>query len=219
VNGIESRSWILGAILAMLMVCAPYQYYRYVLEHGKRLRPIAEGKLYRSGCLSADGFRDAIARYKIKTIISLWDENPDPDLPANRFSRSVVRESELCKSLGVNYRFIFLELLPDVRKCQDRPPAVAEFLKIMDDPEMYPVLIHCKAGLHRTGVMAAVYRMEYEGWTVAQAMRELKSHGFGDFNANRSNPYIRQYVLRYRPRSTHCVAREVQATTVASRKN
>ena len=36
----------------------------------------------------------------------------------------------------------------------------------MDDPDSYPVLIHCNAGLNRTGVMVAVYRMEYQGWDV-----------------------------------------------------
>jgi protein tyrosine/serine phosphatase len=190
----------MGLILATFLIYAPYLYYRYTLEHAKRLRPVVEGKLYRSGCLTADGFRDAIVNHKIKTVISLWDENPDPDLPANRFNGTLTRESELCKSLGVNYRFIYVELVPDMRACQDTPRAVEEFRKIMDDESMHPVLIHCKAGLHRTGVMAAIYRMEYDHWSREDAMRELKSHGFGHFLANTANEYIVQYVMRYQPR-------------------
>src|SRR5437773_12261447 len=80
-------------------------------------------------------------------------------------------------------------------------PSIKKFLEIMDDENSYPVLIHCKAGLHRTGVMAAIYRMEYDGWSREDALRELRSHGFGHWTANASNDYILQYVMPYRPRN------------------
>jgi protein-tyrosine phosphatase len=88
----------------------------------------------------------------------------------------------------------------------------------MDKEESYPVLFHCKAGLHRTGVMGAIYRMEYNGWSRQDAMRELRAHGFGYWTANRSNPYIEQYVLQYRPRGEARPAREVEARPVGLRK-
>jgi tyrosine-protein phosphatase SIW14 len=192
--------WILGLTLAGVMVYAPYLYYRYTLEHSKRLRPIVEGRFYRSGCLTADGFRDAIERHGIKTVISFWDEDPNPSLHRDRFRSENIKESDLCKSMGVNYKFIFVELLPETRAGKERLKAIDQFLDVMDDEASYPVLIHCKAGLHRTGVMTAIYRMEYDGWSRTQAMRELKSHGFGHFVANTSNPYILQYVMGYEPR-------------------
>ena len=71
----------------------------------------------------------------------------------------------------------------------------------MDDPASYPVLIHCKAGLHRTGILAALYRMEYEGWTREEALHELKAHGYGEFASTAANHYINQYVLGYQPRA------------------
>lgn len=192
--------WIIGAGVVAFMIYAPFLYYRYTLEHAKRLRPIVDGRLYRSGCLTADGFRDAIHKHGIKTVITFWDEDPDPDLRPNRFSRSTIKESELCYQLGVNYKFIYVELLPEHRAGKERLKAIDDFLAVMDDESSYPVLIHCKAGLHRTGVMAAIYRMEYDGWSQHQAMRELRSHGFGHFIANASNDYIQQYVLAYQPR-------------------
>jgi tyrosine-protein phosphatase SIW14 len=196
--------WIMGATLVAFMVYAPFLYYRYTLEHAKRLRPITEGRIYRSGCLSADGFRDAIHKLGIKTVISFWDEDPDPELHANRFSSGTIKESDLCRSMGVNYQFIFVTLLPyDRADKQSRPEAIDQFLQIMDDENSYPVLIHCKAGLHRTGVMAAIYRMEYEGWSRDDAMRELRSHGFGHFVANTSNDYILQYVMPYQRRDAN----------------
>jgi protein tyrosine/serine phosphatase len=62
--------------------------------------------------------------------------------------------------------------------------------------------LHCKAGLHRTGVLTAVYRMEYEGWSPQQALAELKANGFGDSKATSANDYIVQYILAYRPRTS-----------------
>jgi N-alpha-acetyl-L-2,4-diaminobutyrate deacetylase len=61
------------------------------------------------------------------------------------------------------------------------------------------VLIHCKAGLHRTGCMLAIYRMEYEGWTKRQAVQEMKDNGFGESACTSDNDYVMQYVLSYKP--------------------
>ncbi len=47
----------------------------------------------------------------------------------------------------------------------------------MDDPANYPVLIHCYAGIHRTGTMCAIFRMDYQGWTNDEAMNEMRTFG------------------------------------------
>src|SRR5437588_749269 len=93
-------------------------------------REAASGKVSPAcrGCLTADGFRDAIDKHKIKTVISFWDEDPDPTLHNSRFDATAIKESDLCKSLGVDYKFIFVKLLPD-----DPASAVKQFLKVMDD--------------------------------------------------------------------------------------
>ena len=78
---------------------------------------------------------------------------------------------------------------------------IDDFLKLCDDPANYPILIHCMAGLHRTGALTAVYRMEYEGWSVADAMRELRANGYGDRKATTANDYIYEYLYLYQPRS------------------
>ena len=83
---------------------------------------------------------------------------------------------------------------------QERPETIDAFLKLMDDPANRPVLIHCRAGLHRTGCLVAVYRMEYDGWTRGAVLREMVENGFGRFAATSANDYITQYVLGYEPR-------------------
>ena len=91
----------------------------------------------------------------------------------------------------------------------------------MDDPANYPVLIHCKAGLHRTGILVAVYRMEYEGWTPQAAIRELKDNGFGEFVCSSANNYVQEYILTYRPRSRKSEVRgqKTEVQTVRSQKS
>jgi tyrosine-protein phosphatase SIW14 len=190
---------VMGLALVVMMSVLPYVYYRHNLTHSKRLRPIEEGRAYRSGCLTATGFRDAIVKYKIKTVINLQEENQDPDLPASYFNTSRERESEICRSLGAKLAFVFVELVSAEQVGKERPPTIDRFLEIMDDPANYPVLIHCKAGLHRTGILAAVYRMEYQHWNRFDAWHELRAHGFGEFVSDASNNYITQYVLSYEP--------------------
>jgi tyrosine-protein phosphatase SIW14 len=193
--------WTMGVLLVLFMVAVPTVYYRQTYRYAKRLRPVAEGKVYRSGCMTADGFREAVDKYKIKTIINLQDEAPDPAVLNHYFTLRTTPESEVCRKLGVKFIFLPVELVNSRFFPQTHPATIDNFLKIMDDPANYPVLIHCKAGLHRTGVLTALYREEYEGWTPSEALHELKSHGFGEFVSSTANPYIVQYVTQYQPRA------------------
>lgn len=190
----------MGVGLALLMSIVPYVYYRHTYTYGKRLRAVTPGLVYRSGCLTSDGFRAAIREHKIRTVVNLQEEAQDPNLSKSYFNSTSIRESELCKELGVDYLFLQVDLVEPHLVPAHRPATIDEFLKIMDDKSKYPVLIHCKAGLHRTGCLLAVYRMEYDRWTWDKALRELKYHGFGEFVSTSANEYIRQYVLEYRPR-------------------
>lgn len=190
----------MGVLLVLMIVIVPAVHYRHTYRYAKRLRTVVEDKVYRSGCLTAAGFRDAIHKYKIKTVLNLQDEAPDPDLPNHYFTLRTTPESELCASLGVKFVFLQVGLVNPRQFPRTHAASVDEFLKLMDDPDTYPILLHCKAGLHRTGVMAALYRQEYEGWSRAEALRELKNHGFGEFGSSAANPYIDQYILRYQPR-------------------
>jgi protein-tyrosine phosphatase len=185
--------------IAALVAGVPFVYYRYCYTYGKRLRPVAEGKVYRSGCMTAAGLAHTIEKYHIRTVLNLMEEFPDPILSAGYFDTREVPEKELCRKLGATMINLTVDLTAANRVGKERPAAIENFLDLMDNHETYPALIHCKAGLHRTGVIVAVYRMEYDGWTPHQAMRELKANGFGEFAATAANEYITQYILAYEP--------------------
>jgi tyrosine-protein phosphatase SIW14 len=190
--------WSLVAALVGILLVIPAVYFRYVYDTYKRLRIVHPGRFYRSGQMTADGFADAVDRYHIRTIINVQDEFPDPDLETSFWNHATVKESKLCEQLGVRYVHLKPTLISRRLIPEYRPPAIDQLLTVLDDEANYPVLIHCHAGLHRTGVLTAVYRMEYEGWSVAQAYREMKAHGFGSWVCTCANDYVTQFVLSYR---------------------
>jgi tyrosine-protein phosphatase SIW14 len=195
---------ILG--LLAVIIAVPWVDFRAGYAHHKRFREVAPGVLYRSGQLTAAGFRDAVARAGIRTVINCQNELPghdlfaDPHVALSFWNKRTVRESALCRDLGVKYVHVEPDIQSNRTDPAARPEVIDRFLAVLDDPANRPVLLHCKAGLHRTGVLAAVYRMEYEGWDPLAAVTELKANGFGDTAATAANDYIRQYIVNYRPR-------------------
>jgi protein tyrosine/serine phosphatase len=183
------------AILAIVMLAgAPFGYYRWQYNENKRLRLVAPGVLYRSGQMTAAGLTQAVRELGIRTIVNVQNEAPDPCLCDG------TRESELARQLGVRYAFVAPDLVERRKFPHERPLAIDAFLAIMDDPANHPVLLHCRAGLHRTGVLTALYRIEYDGWTARQAMDELRGNGFGRSQATVRNDYVLEYVVGYQPR-------------------
>ena len=191
--------WMLAGTIVFLVAVVPVGFYRAVYAHGKRLREVSPERVYRSGQMTAPGFAEAVDRYHIRTVINLQDDYPDPDIDRRWLGGGTVTESELCRQLGVRFVFIAPDLIPRRQVPAHRPEGIERFLAVMDDPASYPVLIHCRAGLHRTGVMVAVYRMEYEQWSRREALKEMLDNGFGRTAGTAANDYITQYILNYQP--------------------
>lgn len=86
--------------------------------------------------------------------------------------------------------------LPMTTHAPPTPALIETFLRLVTEPANQPVYVHCVGGRHRTGVMTAIYRMSQEGWTPAQAFKEMKSYKFGpDF----LHPEFKRFVFGYHP--------------------
>src|SRR5262249_51803624 len=98
-----------------------------------------------------------------------------------------------------------------------RAPAdenVEKFLRIVDDPKHYPILVHCFAGSHRTRAYCAIYRMEVEHLSNAEAMAELHAAGYTHlFEEEDIRGYLENYTPRWR--KAELFSREGSAATRA----
>jgi hypothetical protein len=84
---------------------------------------------------------------------------------------------DLARSLGM----IVYELsvqpvgLGDILKRPD-PDKLAEAIRLLEHAD--GVLVHCKNGWDRTGLLVGMYRVIYDGWTTDRAYEEMRRLGF-----------------------------------------
>lgn len=188
-----SRLQLVFATGALALVASvPLVYATSQIQHQRNLRVVEEGVLYRCGQLTPAGLERVVRERGIRTVVTLRTTRtaaPPPD----------TWEEAFCAARGVNHR----RIKPRVWGADEdgdipAEEAVREFLDVMDKPANRPVLVHCFAGIHRTGTMCAIYRMEYNGWAPARAMREMHHMGFDPADMH---PHIRDYLTNYKPRS------------------
>jgi protein tyrosine/serine phosphatase len=155
-----------------VLVGGPLWYALQREKHFRNFRVVEPGVLYRSGQLSLTGLKQVIHDYGIKTVVTLRDAARPGDRPPDW------KEEAYCKRMELNY----VRLPPrEWSAADDAIPAeqsVARFREIMDEPKNYPVLVHCFRGVHRSGAYSAIFRMEYQGWSNAAAIREMIDHGY-----------------------------------------
>jgi tyrosine-protein phosphatase SIW14 len=185
----------LQTLVALVLIGGPIGYaWRFHPQAGMRnFRVVSDGVLYRSGQMSINGLKWAIHDHGIKTVITLRDSAYQGDPPPDQ------AEQDFCEAEEITYCRISPRTwwapngsLPAAEE------GVKQFRAIMDDPKNYPVLIHCYAGIHRTGAFCAIYRMEYQGWTNAQAIAEMRSCGYKDLEDEWD---LLGYLEKYTPRN------------------
>ncbi|MBS1174492.1 MAG: hypothetical protein H6R05_623 [Burkholderiaceae bacterium] len=122
--------------------------------------------LYRSAQPTAEGLnllnQNLAVSYglpsEIKTVVNL---------------RNNAGDDALVVPTGVRYEQIPFDTW------QVKEADVVRFLKIVRNPTNQPVLLHCKHGADRTGMMTAIYRIVEQGWRKQDAIAEMTQGGFG----------------------------------------
>jgi protein tyrosine/serine phosphatase len=57
---------------------------------------------------------------------------------------------------------------------------VDAFLALVNNPETGKFFVHCKAGIHRTGVVGAAYRYTNYGWDYDNVFKEMKNYNYSN---------------------------------------
>jgi protein tyrosine/serine phosphatase len=163
---------LIGVGVAVVLVAAPVAYGLHVQAGFRKFRVVSEGKLYRSGQVSLAALKRIVHDYGIRTVVSLRETDAPGKEPHE------AREEAYCEAQEINY----YRIPPRNWSAPAGPPpvekGVRKFLHVMADPANYPVLIHCFAGIHRSGAYCALYRMEYEHWSNPAAIAELVEGGY-----------------------------------------
>jgi tyrosine-protein phosphatase SIW14 len=188
-----SLRWIFAAGIALLLVVGPLAYSRHRHTHARNVRVVHDGVLYRSGQLDLAHLKNLVHDYGIKTVITLRDADRPGDPPPD------LAEEEYCRRAEIQHIRISPQRWASPTGFVPARESVEKFLEVLDNPANHPVLVHCFAGIHRTGAMCAVYRMEYDRWPNAQAIDEVRRCGYRNLDDEWDlRGFLEDYVPRWK---------------------
>jgi protein tyrosine/serine phosphatase len=183
-------------VLLILAISGKYVYDRHINHN---FMAITEGKVYKSGVIPPDEIESYVKKYHIKSIIDLrfpgtGDDVNNPEIPAELTAEKQAIE----KIPGVNYFNDGSDQVPNQKNLDI-------FFKIMDNPNNYPVLIHCYHGIVRAQMYSAIYRIEYEGFSNEEARHKAAfPFIFSSFDDGKpKGEYLKSYKSRKQLRTSN----------------
>jgi len=152
------RSLKIGVFAVGLTAGSIGSYWGVVQYHGN-FHAVSEGAFYRSAQLGKDDLEKAVRDHGIRAILNLRGAHPGEAWYDD--------EVALSKALGVAHFDYGLSAYRFVTERQ-----IVDVLRIVDDAPK-PLLVHCKSGADRTGLVSALYRFAVEGKDADEADRQL----------------------------------------------
>jgi protein tyrosine phosphatase (PTP) superfamily phosphohydrolase (DUF442 family) len=146
------------------------------------LHVVVPGRVYRSSQLNGPDLDQVIHRHGIRTIINLRGLCPELDL--------YMDESRVSHQAGVS--------LVDIGFSAGRLPPVNELrylIKALDRSE-YPILLHCRQGVDRTGLVSTLVLLLYTDTGLDEALRQLGLR-YGHISLGRTG-YMDRFFELYR---------------------
>lgn len=146
----------------------------------QNLHEIDPGKFYRSAQMTRSELEEVVKKYGIKTVISLRGY-PQPihgDEP----------EEETLTRLGVGLQKYDLKT--------DYYPINRDIISIVDALKNAPkpILVHCRTGADRTGMISAIYKIEQMNSSKDEALKQLS---FRYWHIESFHPAMKSFVSIY----------------------
>ncbi|MDX1485985.1 MAG: dual specificity protein phosphatase family protein [Alphaproteobacteria bacterium] len=135
--------WWKIAGLCLLVLIANYAAYAGVLHLTGNFHEVVPGELYRSAQPTAQQIARYKAHYGIKTVVNLRGRNLDHEWYRQELAAS--------RALGITH----IDFRMSARKLLSEPRA-AELLSILRSARK-PILVHCRGGADRSGLVSALY--------------------------------------------------------------
>jgi protein tyrosine/serine phosphatase len=118
-----------------------------------------EKNFFRSAQPDAQGFNGLATAYGVRTVVSLRAFNADEPL-----AQGLPLRLERFRINTWNIR---------------RKDVIAALQALRRASREAPVLLHCQHGADRTGMITALYRILFQGWSRAAALDEMQNGKFG----------------------------------------
>jgi protein-tyrosine phosphatase len=145
----------------------------------KRWQVVAGHPIYRSGQLSAALVKRTLASHGIQVIVALTADDPqDKDQQA---------EKRAAAALGIE--LLRFPLRGDGRGDVNQYAGALAAL-VQAERQGKPVLVHCAAGVQRTGGAVAFYRLLLDRKPPADVVQELRQHGWDPKRNPKLLPYL-----------------------------
>ena len=185
-----SRGLIAFTLLCALLLGAG-GWHAYDVHVRYRLGVVTKGQVYRSGAMPPAHMAEVAKELGLRSVIDLRTYIPGQDSTNTTPLQNIEAEGAALAAVGVRHIHLPSAQVPD-------PATVERFLQVMADPANRPALVHCYHGIGRTDLFAAVYRIEFEGWSPAKARAAtrffLPGSSFSD-TAEKG-----RFLLDYKPR-------------------
>lgn len=131
----------------------------------KEFAVVDQDQIYRSGLPTIEQLEYLRETYDIATVISLSGDVTERYRTLEQFL-----EEQDFKHVN----------LPMMNEAHPPLQQVTTFLHEMGDSNNWPILVHCGAGVDRTGMMIALHRIVNDNWQWERARDEAIRHGFHD---------------------------------------
>lgn len=149
---------VLGVVLFIAAVG-----FLYILEHGN-FHAITAGEAYRSGQLDSSRLAYYIKKHNIKSVLNLRG-NVASD--GESVAQWYLDEKRISAELGAKHYDIYLSSTSEPEK--EDVQKLMEFFKTAPRP----VLLHCKSGADRTGLVASMWKVVVDKEPKSEAGKQL----------------------------------------------
>lgn len=131
------------------------------VEAAITVHQVAPG-VYRGLAPKTDADYQRLKQLGIKTVLNL----------RKRDRGAIASERQRLAALGIATQHVPMRYFPG------RDGSVERAMRVMHDPALRPLYVHCKHGRDRTGLIVGLFRVQSQGWSRSRAYHEMTRYGF-----------------------------------------
>jgi protein tyrosine phosphatase (PTP) superfamily phosphohydrolase (DUF442 family) len=184
--------------LSLVLFLAYYYWFNHI---NYRFKAVKENEVYKSALINPDRLESFLLKNNIKTVIDLLDPGVQDALnPAKQAEidaeDSAVKAINEKHGTNINHINIPSGQVPSKK-------TLTKFFEVLDNKDNYPVLIHCYHGTGRAEIYSAIYNIEYQKLSNADARKQTRFvvEGFGYRSSFADGKEKGDFLMNYKPRS------------------